>query len=159
MQLDVSQPREFCVARIHPPYVASERRLPATRIVCVIKVVVPLWVRTERRVVDVGREHQRGTTAPPANEFRGEQFAFGFGVAVRLEKSIERSNARLIFSKAYIRAVATKNFRLRHRQRKARLTRISQNELSSFDWFSLTGKRVNATALDRGLVDTVFVTQ
>src|SRR5271169_1831388 len=47
MQVDVGQSSELCVARIHAPNVASARSLPATRVVRVVEVIIPLRVRTE----------------------------------------------------------------------------------------------------------------
>src|SRR5256885_7671524 len=159
MQVDVSQLREFRAPRVHAPNMASERGLPATRIVRVVKVIVTLRVRTECRVVAVRRQHQRSTAAPAADQLRGEQFPFCISASMRLEESIECTDARLIFAKAHKGAVATEYVRLRHRQRKACLTRVSKDELPSLDRLSLSWQRVDATALDRGLVDTVFVTQ
>src|SRR5689334_10733934 len=98
---------------------ASERRLPATQIVRVIKVVVPMRVSAERGVVDVRCEDQRSTAAPTSNQFRREQLAFSFGAPMRVEEPIKRTDTRLIFAKAYIGSVATEYVRLRHRQRKA----------------------------------------
>ena len=42
--VDISQPREFRVSRVHPPDMTSERHLPPSRVVRVVKVVVSLWV-------------------------------------------------------------------------------------------------------------------
>ena len=120
MHVDVGQAGEFRVARVHAPNMASERHLPATRVVRVIEVVVPMRVGAERRVVDVRRQRQRGAAAPAADQLRGEQFPFFLGAAIRLEESIERADARLIFAEAHIGAVATEYVRLRHRQRETR---------------------------------------
>ena len=117
MQVDVGQPGEFRVPRVHAPNMASERRLPAARIVRVVEVVVSLRVRTERRVVDVRRQRQRGAAAPTADQLRGEEFPFFFGASIRLEESIEGADARLILAKAHVGAIATEYVRLRHRQR------------------------------------------
>ena len=149
----------FGVPRVHAPDVASERHLPATRVVRVIEVVVPLRVRAECRIVDVRRQRQRGAAAPAADQLRGEQFPFFLGASIRLEESIERADARLILAKAHIGAVATEYVRLRHRQRNPGLTRISKDELAGLDRPSLPRQRVDAAALDRRLVDAVFVTQ
>ena len=138
---------------------ASERHLPATRVVRVIEVVVPLRVRAERGVVDVRRQRQRGAAAPTADQLRGEQFPFFLGASIRPEESIEGADARLIFAKAHIGAVATEDVRLRHRQGNAGLTRISEDELAGLDRPSLARQRLDAAALDRRLVDAVFVTQ
>ena len=52
------------------------------------------------------RQRQRGAAAPPADQLRGEEFPFCFGVSVRLEESIERPDTRLIFAEAHIGAIA-----------------------------------------------------
>src|SRR5262245_36377591 len=78
---------------------------------------------------------------------------------MRVEESIERADARLIFAKAHISAVATEYLRLRHRQWQTCLTRVSKEELAGLDRPSLAWQRIDSAALDRRLVDTVFVTQ
>src|SRR5215469_12801258 len=137
---------------------ASERSLPATRIVGIIEVVVLARVRTECWVVDFRRQCQWCTAAPPTDQLRGEQFPFFLGTSVRLKKSIEGADARLIFTKAHVSAVLTEYVRLWHGQRKTGLAGISEDELPGLDRLSLARKRIDATALDCGLVDTVFVT-
>jgi hypothetical protein len=82
MDVDVGQTREFRVARVHAPDMASERHLPATRIVRVVEVVVPLRVRAERGIVDVRRQRQRRAAAPAADQLRGEQFPFFFSAPI-----------------------------------------------------------------------------
>src|SRR5262249_59563103 len=52
MDVDISQPGELRVPRVHASNMRSERYLPAVWIVRVIEVVVPLRVRTERGGVD-----------------------------------------------------------------------------------------------------------
>src|SRR5262245_31135062 len=116
---------------------ASKRRAPATRVVRVVEVIVSVRVRTECRVVDVRRQHQRGTAAPAADQLRGDKFPFFLGASIRPQESIERADPRLIFAKAYIRAVATEYVRLRHWQREACLTWVSKNKLPGLDGLSL----------------------
>src|SRR5262245_17044861 len=159
MQIDVSQSCEFRITWVHAPNMASKRGPPSPRVVGVIEVIVPLRVRTKCGVVDVRRQHQRGTAAPAANQLRGKQFPFCLGASIRVEESIECAHARLIFAKANISAVAAENFWLRQRQRNACLTRISKDELPSLDRPSLPWQRIKATALDCRLVDAVFVPQ
>ena len=129
------------------------------RIVRVVEVVVPFRVRAERRVIDVRRQRQRCAAAPAADQFRGDQFPFFLGAAIRPEESIERADARLIFAEADIGAVAAEDVRLRHRQGNPGLTRISKDELAGLDRPTLAGRRLDAAALDRRLVDAVFVTR
>src|SRR5258706_16132745 len=116
---------------------ASERGLPATRIVRVVEVVIPLRVRAEGGVIDVRRQHQRRTAAPAADQLRGDKFLFFLGVSTRPKEPIERADARLIFAKAHISPIATEYVRLRHRQGEPGLTRISQDELAGLDRLSL----------------------
>ena len=106
-----------------------------------------------------GAKRQRRAAAPAADQLRGEQFAFFLGASIRLEESIERADARLIFAEAHIGAVAAEDVRLRHRQGNAGLARISKDELAGLDRPSLAGKRLDAAALDRRLVDAVLVAQ
>ena len=116
MDIDVGQAGELRVPRVHAPDVASEGHLAAALVVRVIEVVVALWVRAERGVVDIGCQRQRGAAAPAADQLRGEQFTFFLGASIRPKESIEGADARLIFAKAYIGAVAAEDVRLRHRQ-------------------------------------------
>ena len=106
-----------------------------------------------------GAKRQRGAAAPTADQLRGDQFPFFLGASIGPEESIERADARLIFAEAHIGAVATEDVRLRHRQRDPGLTRISKDELAGLDRPSLARQRLDAAALDRRLVDAVFVAQ
>src|SRR5262249_11442378 len=115
MKIYISKPREFRVARVHTPDVTAERRLLAACVVRVIKVVVALRVCAKGGVIDIRRQGQRRTAAPPAYQFRGEQFPLFLGTAIRAEKSIEGTDARLILAKAHIGAVTTEHVGLRHR--------------------------------------------
>ena len=115
--------------KIHAPNMASEWRLPATRVVRVIEVIVPLRVRAECGIVDFRRQGQRGAAAPTPDQLRGEQFPFGLAASICPEESIERADARLIFAQTDISAVATEHVRLRHRQRETCLAGIAKDEL------------------------------
>src|SRR5262249_14797403 len=159
MNVDIGQPREFRVPRVHTPDVGSERDLPATLVFRIVKVVVPFRVRAERGIVFFRRQGQWSAAAPTADQLRGDQLSLALGVPIRPQESVERADARLIFAETYIGAVAAEKVRLRHRQRHSGLTRISKDELTGLDWPSLTRKRVDATAFDRRLVDTLFINQ
>src|SRR6185369_5743320 len=112
--------------------------LPPARIVRVIKVVVSLWVGANCGIIHLRREGQRRATAPAADQLRGEQFSFFLGAAIRTQESIEGADARLIFAKAHIGAVAPEYVRLRHRQWHSGLTGIAEDELSGLYWSSLS---------------------
>src|SRR5882672_2236517 len=157
MYVDVSQTGEFRVPRVHAPDMASERYLPATRVVRVIEVIVALRVGAERRIVYIRRQRQRGAAAPTAHQFRGDPFPFFLGAAIRPKESIERAHARLILAEAGIGAVSAQYVRLRHRQENPGLARIAKDELAGFDRPTVARPRLNAAALDRRLVDAVFV--
>src|SRR5690349_14533283 len=96
----------------------SEGCAPATRVIRVIKIVVALRVGAECGIVNIGGEHERSAAAPASDQLRSEQFLFCFGASMRAEEPIERTDARLVFAKADISAVATEYVRLWHRQRK-----------------------------------------
>src|SRR4029453_14778830 len=87
------------------------------------------------------------------------QFPFFLGAAIRPKESIERADARLILAEAGIGAVAAENVRLRHRQGNPGFARIAKDELAGFDRPTVAGRRLNTAALDRRLVDAVFVPQ
>src|SRR6185437_5262310 len=75
------------------------------------------------------------------------------------KESIERADARLILAVADERAVAAEDVRLRHREQRAGLAGISQNEFASLDRVSLAREWLDAAALDRRLVDAILVAQ
>src|SRR5215467_9970842 len=159
MDVHIGETRELSVPWVHAPEMASERYLQATRVLRVIEVVVPLRVGAQGTVVDIRRQRQRGTAAPTADQLRCEQFPFLFRTSIRPEESIEGPDARLVLAKAHICAVATKDVRLRHRQRNASFTWISKDELAGLDRPSLAGKGLGAAALNRRLVDAVLVSE
>src|SRR5262245_7061031 len=105
---------------------ASERGLPAARIVRVVEVIVPMQVGAQCGMVGTRRQPQRGAAAPAADQLRGNKFPFFLGVSTRPEESIERADSRLIFAKAHKSAVSAEYVRLRHRQGEPGLTRISK---------------------------------
>ena len=78
---------------IHSSDVATERHLPALRIVRVMERVVAARVRAEHRIVSVRRECQWRTAAPTADQLGGDQFTFFLGSSIRLEESIEGPDA------------------------------------------------------------------
>ena len=80
------------------------------------------------------------------------------GGAIRMEESIEGTHARLIFAEANKSAVATEYVRLRHREGEPCLTRIAEDELTRLDRPAVR-RGLGVAALDRWLVDAVFVTQ
>src|SRR4029453_14544177 len=99
----------------------------------VVEIVVSPRVRAESGVVGVGRQRQRGAAAPTSDELRGQQLPFFLRASIRVEKSIEGAHARLIFAEADVSAIAPEDVRLRHRQRNAGFTRISEDELARLD--------------------------
>src|SRR4030095_12337653 len=109
--------------------------------------------------IDLRRERQRCAAAPTADQFRGDQFPFFLGAAIRPKESIERAHARLIFAEAGISAVAAENVRLRHRQGNPGPARVAKDELARFDWPAVAWRWLNAAALDCRLVDAVFVAE
>src|SRR6185437_16484620 len=72
MNIDVSQPRQFRVSRIHAPDMTSERDLSAAFVVRVIEVVVSLRVGPDRGVINFRRQGQRCATTPATNQFSSE---------------------------------------------------------------------------------------
>ena len=159
MDIDVGQPGELGVPRVHPSDVAPERRLESAHVVRVVEVVVSPRVCAQGSVVALRRQGQRGAAPPPADQLGGEQLPLFLGTAMGPEEPIEGADPGLILAKAHIGAVAAEDLRLRHRQGNAGLTGISQDELAGLDQRSLAGQRLGAAALDRRLVDAVFVTQ
>src|SRR5262249_23319742 len=133
MQIDIGQSGELGIPWIHASYMAPEGRPPATWIVRVVEVVVPLRVRTESRVVDLRRQHQRRTATPTSHQLGGDQFPFSLGAATGPQKPIERTDTRLILAEPYIGAIATEDVRLRHGKRCPGLARIPEDELSGLD--------------------------
>jgi hypothetical protein len=159
MDVDVGEAGERRVARVHSADVASERRLAAMRVVCVIEVVVPPRVCAKGGIVDLGRQRQRRAAAPAADQLGGEQFPLLIGACVRVKESIEGADPRLVLAKADEGAVASEDVGLRHRQELPGLARVPEDELAGLDRPSLARQRFDAAALDRRLVDAVFVAE
>src|SRR5262249_11990427 len=102
-------------------------------------------------------QRQRGAAAPTAHELCSKQLPFLISISIRVEESIEGTDARLIFAEADVGAIPAKDVRLRHRQWNAGLTRISEDKLARLDRPSPAGRRLHAAALDRRLIDAVSV--
>src|SRR5262249_26586617 len=66
---------------------------------------------------------------------------------------------RLVLAESDVSAIAAEDVRLRHRQRNAGFTRISEDELARLDRAPPAGRRLHAAALDRRLIDAVLVTE
>src|SRR5258705_12639679 len=159
MDVYISEDRHLRVARVHATHVAAQRRPFALRITGVGEIVISLRIFAERYIVLCRREHQWRAATPAPDEFRRQQLALIVGLTVLSQEPIERSNPRLVFSQTNIGAVAAQHVWLRHRKRHTALTWIAEDELTRFDRLPLTGKRIDATALDGGLSDAVFITE
>src|SRR5262245_36481396 len=159
MDVDIGQPGELRVPRVHTPDMRSEWHLPSLRVVGIVEIVVAPGVGAERRIILVRRQRQRSTAAPTADQLRGDQLAFFLGASIRSEEAIERGDARLIFAETYIGAVAAEDVWPRQRQRHPGFAGIPKDELAGFDRPPLARQRVAAAALDRRLVDAVLVAQ
>src|SRR6266478_2319657 len=159
MDVHVRKHRHLRVAWIHATHVAAQRHPFALRITGVGEIVISLWIFAERRIVLCRRECQWRAATPAPDEFRRQQLALLVGLTVLSQEPVERSDPRLVFSQANVGAVAPQHFRLRHRKGHTALAWIAEDELPRFDRLPLTGKRLNATALDGGLSDAVFITE
>src|SRR5262249_22706129 len=76
MDVDVGQPGQIRIPRVHAPDMRSEWHLPPMRVIRIVKVVVSLRVGTERGIVLVRRQRQRRAAAPAADQLRGDQLTF-----------------------------------------------------------------------------------
>src|SRR6266478_7786954 len=159
MDVHVRKHRHLRVAWIHATHVAAQRHPFALRITGVGEVVISLWIFAERHIVLRRRECQWRAATPAPDEFRRQQLALIVGLTVLLQEPVERSNPRLVFSQTNVGAVAAQHVWLRHRKRHTALTWIAEDELPHFDRLPLTGKRIDATALDGGLSDAVFISE
>src|SRR5260221_4736742 len=159
MDVYISEDRHLRVARVHATHVAAQRYTFALRISGVGEIVISLRIFAERHIVLCRRERQWRAATPAPDEFRRQQLALIVGLTVLSQEPVERSDPRLVFSQTNIGAVATQHFRLRHRKRHTALTWIAEDELPRFDRLPLTEKRIDATALDGGLADAVFISE
>src|SRR6266446_8893728 len=159
MDVHIRKHRHLRVARIHATHVAAQRHTFALRISGVGEIVISLRIFAERHIVLRRRMRQWRAATPAPDEFRRQQLALIVGLTVLSQEPVERSDPRLVFSQTNIGAVATQHFRLRHRKRHTALTWIAEDELPRFDRLPLTGKRIDATALDGGFSDAVFITE
>src|SRR5258706_91640 len=159
MDVYISEDRHLRVARVHATHVAAQRHPFALRITGVGEIVISLRIFAERLIVLRRRDRQWRAATPAPDELRRQQLALLVGLTALSQEPVERSNPRLVFSQANVGAVAAQHFRLRHRKRHTALAWIPQDELPRFDRLPLTGKRLNATALDSGLADAVFISE
>ena len=98
-----------------------------------------------------------GAAAPAPHQLRREQLALVVGLSVCLQEAVERPNPRLVLAQPDECPVSAQHVGLWRRKRHPGLPGISQDELAGFDRRSLTGQRLDATALDRGLTDRIPV--
>src|SRR6266446_4372067 len=159
MDVHIRKHRHLRVARIHAAHVAAQRHPFALRITGVGEIVISLRIVAERRIVLCRRERQWRTATPAPDELRRQQLALLGGLAVRSQEPVERSDPRLVFAQTNVRAVAAQYVRLRHRKGHSGLAWIAEDELAGFDRLPLTRKRLDATALDGGLADAVFIAE
>src|SRR6266404_3400987 len=159
MDVYIRKHRHLRVARIHATHVAAQRRLFALRITGIGEIVISLRIFAERYIVLRRRERQGRAATPAPDEFRRQQLALIVGLTVLSQEPVKCANPRLVFSQTNISAIAAQHVWLRHRKRHAALTWIAEDELPRFDRLPLTGKRLNATALDGGLSDAVFIAE
>ena len=104
------------VARIHAPDVRAERDRIAVRVhLAVVEVVVALQVGAERRVVLLGRQHERRAAAPAAHQLRRDQLLLLRRLAVLAEELAERADVLLELAVGEIAAVAGQASGLRQR--------------------------------------------
>src|SRR5258705_10449247 len=159
MDVYISEDRHLRVARVHATHVAAQRRPFALRTTGVGEIVISLRIFAEPYIVLPLRERQWRAATPAPDEFRRQQLPLLVGLTVLSQEPVKCSNPRLVFSQTNISAIAAQHVWLRHRKRHTALTWIAEDELPRFDRLPLTGKRIDATALDGGLADAVFITE
>src|SRR5258706_7737785 len=106
MNVHVREHWHLRVARIHATHVATQWHLLTAWIVGVNKIVISVGIFAERRIILCWGERQRRATAPAPDELRRQQLALLVGLTIFSEETVERSDARLVFSQADVGAVA-----------------------------------------------------
>src|SRR5882672_7842556 len=106
MNVHVREHGHLCVARIHATHVATQWHLFTAWIVGVNEIVISMGIFAERGIILCWGERQWRAAAPAPDELRRQQFALLAGLSVFSEETVERSDARLVFSQADVGAVA-----------------------------------------------------
>src|SRR5260221_10864126 len=98
MNVHVREHAHRRVPRIHATHVATQWHLFTAWILGVNEIVISLRILTERRIILCRCERQRRATAPAPDELCRQQFALLVGLSIFSEETVERSDARLVFS-------------------------------------------------------------
>ena len=148
------------VARIHPPHVRAERNGIAERVhFLVIKVVIPLRIRSERRVIPFGREHERRAAAPAAHQLRGDKLLLLARRTVLAQKLAKLHDMFLQTTIGHVTAVSREAFRLRQVRRRTVLVWVAEDELPRLQRWPRTRRHGLARPFNKRLRKPVAVTE
>ena len=148
------------VARVHAPDVRADRAAIAVRVgILVQKVVGPLQIAAERRIVLVRAEHQRRAAAPPSHQLRRQQFLLVRRLRLLPQELAERADVLLHAQVGEIAAIARQDLRLRQRRRRSALVVVAEEELAGLHRRSGARRRLLAGSRDDRLRQAVAVAE
>ena len=102
------------VARIHPANVRAKRDRVAVRVhLLVVEVIVALRVGAKRRIVFIGRKHERRAAAPAAHQLGRDQLLLLRSVAMLAEEVAKLAHMLRKPAVGHVAAVPRENFGLR----------------------------------------------
>ena len=134
---------------IHAAHMRAERNRISVRVhLLVVEIVVALRIGAKRRVVFIGRQHERRATAPAAHELRGYEFLFFRCLAVLAQELAESAHMLLHAAISHVAAVAGQNFGLRHRIGSAAFVGIAEDEFARLERRPGAGRRFLTRAFD-----------
>ena len=115
------------VAGIHAADVRAERHRIAMRVLLlVVEVVVALQIRAQRRIVFVGRQHERRAASPAAHQLRRHEFLLLGRLAVLAQEVAKRADMLLQAAIGHEAAVAGQDLGLRQLDGRAVFVRDSR---------------------------------
>src|SRR5215203_3299727 len=143
------------VARVRAASVRPNGALEAALVVAVEEVVVAGVVGTERRVVFVRRERERGAAGPAPHDLRGDPLGVRVALRGASDVAAESGDIRVQLAEDQVAPIPPQGVGLGDGSDAARLVGVAQYELSRFDRLLLGVRGGDPAAFHRGLRDAV----
>src|SRR5215212_10475756 len=143
------------VARVRAPSVRPNRALQAALVVAVEEVVVAGVVGTERWVVFVRRERERGAAGPASHDLRGDPLGVRLALRGASDVAAESGDIRVELAEDQVAPIAPQGVGLGDGRDAARLVGVAQYELSRFDRLLLRVRGGDPAAFHRGMRDAI----
>src|SRR6266536_2282545 len=138
---------------------AERHRIPMRVHLPVVEVVVSLHIGAQRRIVSLGRKHERRAATPAAHKFRRDQLLLFGRFAVLAQEVAEFADMLLQAAISHVAAVAGQNFRLWQIGGRSVFVRVAEDEFARLERRAGAGRRHFASALDDRLREPVAVAE